>query len=224
MSKIKTINDLQDAVDRESAWRRKELSALKSNIASSRKFAKNTALRAGIALLYAHWEGMVKNVASDYLEYISRQKKPYREITINFLALSISKKLELFKDSKKSSVHNKIVKEIEELYPQKSKIPYENVISANSNLNSKTFIEIMETIGLPYDIYEDYFKLLDDVLLKMRNGIAHGEQLNDISLDEERFNEIYEKMIEMMELFKNQIMDAAMNKKYLKSSLCYQDS
>lgn len=219
MSKIRTINELQDAVDAESAWRRKELSAIKSNIASSRHFAKNTALRAGIALLYAHWEGMIKNIASDYLEYISHQKNTYSEITDNFLALSISKKLDDFSETKKASVHNQILREIEELYPQRTKIPYENVISTKSNLNSDVFVEIMETIGLPYDMYEDNFKLLDEVLLKMRNGIAHGEQLDYISLDEERYNEIYEKIVEMMEQFKNQVMDAAMNKKYLKSSL-----
>lgn len=59
--KIRTIDELQDYVDKEMSWRRKELSAIKSNIFVAKEFAKNTALRSGIAILYAHWEGMIKN-------------------------------------------------------------------------------------------------------------------------------------------------------------------
>ena len=77
--KIRTIDELQDYIDREMSWRRKELSAIKSNIFVARKFAKNTALRSGIAILYAHWEGMVKNIAMGYLSYVSNQRLKYRE-------------------------------------------------------------------------------------------------------------------------------------------------
>lgn len=65
--KIRTIDELQDYVDKEMSWRRKELSAVKSNIFAAKEFAKNTALRSGIAMLYAHWEGMIKNIATAYL-------------------------------------------------------------------------------------------------------------------------------------------------------------
>lgn len=75
--KIRTLNDLQDMIDAEMAWRKKELYALKSNIQSSRAFAKETALRSGIALLYAHWEGAIKNIAYYYLIFVSYQKIPY---------------------------------------------------------------------------------------------------------------------------------------------------
>ena len=78
--KIRTENDLQDAIDSELAWRKRELSAVRSNIASARKFAKDTAIRAGIALLYAHWEGSIKNVAAYYLEYVATLKLPYRQL------------------------------------------------------------------------------------------------------------------------------------------------
>ena len=54
--KIRTEDELQDVIDSEIAWRKKELSAVKANINTARNFAKNTALRAGITLLYAHWE------------------------------------------------------------------------------------------------------------------------------------------------------------------------
>lgn len=42
--KIRTLNDLQDMIDAEMAWRKKELFALKSNIQSSRSRLENISL------------------------------------------------------------------------------------------------------------------------------------------------------------------------------------
>ena len=52
--KIRTVNELQDCIDSEMAWRKHELSAIRENVENARKFSKDTAVRAGIALLYAH--------------------------------------------------------------------------------------------------------------------------------------------------------------------------
>lgn len=97
---------------------------------------------------------------------------------------------------------------------QKANIPYEDIIKTKSNLNSSIFKEIMETIGLDYSQYEGNFKLLDEVLLKMRNEIAHGEKPEYMDLDEERFNEIYDKITNMMNMFNTQIINAACLKEF----------
>ena len=75
-------------------------------------------------------------------------------------------------------------------------------------------MEIMETIGLDYSQYEGNFKLLDEVLLKMRNQIAHGEKPEYIDLDQDRFNEVYDKIVDMICMFSTQIMNAACLKEY----------
>lgn len=206
--KIRTKEEFQDAVDRETSWRKRELSAINSNIITARKFTKNTALRSGIALLYAHWEGLIKNVASYYLSYVSFQNLTYAELKPNFLALSIKEELKLFADSNKASIHNRVVASVKLKATEKAHVPYEDIIKTNSNLNSKIFIEIMETIGLDYSIYQSSFNMLDEVLLKMRNEIAHGENIESISLDQERFEEIYNLMFELMNKFISQITNA----------------
>lgn len=212
--KIRTIDELQDYIDKEHSWRRKELTAIKSNIFVSRSFAKNTALRSGIALLYAHWEGMIKNVATAYLSYVSAQKLYYRDLKNNFWSIVFKNNLEAFDDTRKSSKHNRIVRNIRNMGDQKANIPYEDIIKTKSNLNSSIFKEIMETIGLDYSQYEGNFKLLDEVLLKMRNEIAHGEKPEYMDLDEERFNEIYDKITNMMNMFNTQIINAACLKEF----------
>ena len=104
--KIRTKDEFQDVVDGETAWRKKELSSISSNIAISKKVAKITSLRAGIALLYAHWEGLIKNLATYYLCYVSFQDCRYGELKPNFMALAINKDIKLFIDSSKASLHN----------------------------------------------------------------------------------------------------------------------
>lgn len=214
--KIRTINDLQDAIDAEMGWRKRELSAVKANIQSARNFAKDTALRSGVTLLYAHWEGAIKNIAEFYLMYVSSLKLPYSDLKFNFLALSVSEKTKLFSETKKSTLHTKIVGEIFDLYSSKSQIPYSGIIKTNSNLNSEVFVEIMSVIGLETDKYETNFQLIDTVLLNMRNKIAHGEKLASIDLDEKRYNEIHDKIFTLIDMFSVQVLNAAVNKEYLK--------
>ncbi|MBD2666493.1 MAE_28990/MAE_18760 family HEPN-like nuclease [Richelia sinica] len=63
--KIRTVEQLSDILARELAWRKVELSALKSLI-DSKSFAsgkRKALLRSGITILYAHWEGFVKVAA-----------------------------------------------------------------------------------------------------------------------------------------------------------------
>ena len=213
--KIRNINDLQDLIDRDLSWRKKELTAVNSNIKQARKFAKNTGIRSGITLLYAHWEGSVKNIATYYLSYVAYQGLPYNQLRKNFLALSVKEDLKLFDSTNKATLHNDIVRSLFEKYEEKSKIPCDNIIKTSSNLNSEIFKEIMTTIGLDYSQYQSTFILIDEVLLNMRNHIAHGERLDSLSLDEDRFNEIYKKITHLISIFAIQVSNAASTKQYM---------
>lgn len=214
--RIRSINELQDEIDKEMAWRKRELMAIKANINQARSFAKNTALRSGIALLYAHWEGSVKNIASYYLAYVSNLYLPYNELKSNFLAISIKERLKQFEETGKVTLQTSIINEIFGTFDKKSYIPQEGIIKTNSNLNSQVFIEIMATIGLECKEYESYYNLLDEVLLNMRNKIAHGEKIESLSLDEKRYNEIHEKFLFLIEMFATQVSNEAALKKYLR--------
>lgn len=214
--KIRTVNQLQDAIDCEMAWRKRELSAVRSNVSSARKFAKDTSIRAGIALLYAHWEGTIKNIATYYLEYVSALSLPYGQLKPNFLAVALKYNLQSFEESNKTTIHTAVVSEVINSHNMKSKIPVEGIIKTNSNLNSEIFMEIMETIGLECKDYESSYKLIDTVLLQKRNMIAHGERLEALDLDEIRYYEIHDKILGLIQLFANQVLNAAILKQYLK--------
>lgn len=213
--KIRTIYELQDAIDSEMAWRKHELSTVRSNVSNARKFAKDTAIRAGIALLYAHWEGTIKNIATYYLEYVSVLGLSYGQLKTNFLAVALKYNLQSFGESNKTTIHTTIVNKVINSHDVKFKIPVEGIIKTNSNLNSEIFIEIMATIGLECKEYESSYKLIDTVLLQKRNMIAHGERLEALDLDETRYYEIHDKIFGLMQLFSNQVSNAAIQKQYL---------
>lgn len=213
--KIRTIDELENSISSELAWRKRELTAIKANINQSRKFAKDTALRSGVALLYAHWEGAIKNIATYYLTYVAFLGLPYSSLKNNFMAISVKEKLRQFEETNKTTLQTAIVNEIFNSKNKKSQIPYIDVIKTNSNLKSEIFIEIMATLGLACDFYESYYKLIDEVLLNMRNKIAHGEKIESLSLDEERYNEIHEKILVLIEAFSVQVLNAAVRKEYL---------
>lgn len=214
--KIRTVGNLQDAIDADMGWRKHELTAIKANIQAARNFTKDTALRSGIALLYAHWEGAIKNIAYYYLTYVSGLKLPYSELKLNFYAIALRSDVDRFTVTSKASLQTKVVSDVFTKYSQTSQIPQEGIIRTNSNLSSQLFVEILHTIGLNINIYENYFNLIDEVLLGMRNKIAHGERLEALSLDESRYNEIHDKIFFLIDQFAIQVSNAAITKEYLK--------
>lgn len=212
--KIHTVENLLDCIDDEMAWRRKELTSIKSSISTARSFAKNTAIRAGVALLYSHWEGAVKNIATYYLEFVSRKKLLYSELRPCFLALTIKKEVSLIEQSNKNTIHSHIVSEVLSKQAERSCIPFEGVIKTNSNLNSTVLAEIMSSIGLSTKAYESSYNFIDEVLLAKRNCIAHGERLEILDLDEERYYEMQDKILTLLDMFRTDIINAATLEQY----------
>ena len=72
--KIKNLEELEDRIDDEIAWRKKELISIKNDVRSSENkdiSEQSRLIRSGIAMLYAHWEGAIKSLAEYYLIYVS---------------------------------------------------------------------------------------------------------------------------------------------------------
>ncbi|QCQ04790.1 hypothetical protein FAX13_09255 [Ligilactobacillus animalis] len=156
------LEKFQDKIQREMSWRKKELSSIKFDIECSQN-NKNSdiqeyRLKAGIVILYSHWEGAIKHFSECYLEYVSDLKLPYKELKPNFLSLSLKKEFKSFSESNKATLHNKLVRKVFSKQEEKSSIPKKDIINAKGNLNSDVFKEIMATIGLSTEEYESRYK------------------------------------------------------------------
>lgn len=65
---------LVDNLDNDLAWRIKELSIIKNKIPQAKNNEQEALIRAGVTILYAHWEGFVKNAAECYLNFVSLRR------------------------------------------------------------------------------------------------------------------------------------------------------
>lgn len=210
--KIRTLEQLSDKLAEELAWRKKELSILKSLIDSKDfELAKRNALvRSGITMLYAHWEGFVKVSANSYVEFVAMQKLPYNQLANNFIALAMKDQLDQAKETEKATIYNEVAEFFMTKLNERSVIKYEFRI-ATSNLSSSVFKEIICMIGLDYSFYESKEVLIDEKLLGKRNIIAHG---NYLDIDKKDYDELHRIVIEMMDTLRNQIDNAAATKEY----------
>jgi hypothetical protein len=216
MNKIRTLEELSQVLADDLIWRKKELSDL-SSLIENKSFAPskhNAVLRSGIALLYAHWEGYIKNAATCYLEYVSRQKLTYEELSINFVAIAMKNKLNEATETNKATVFTEVTRFLLTQAEDCSLIPYKDIVSTASNLSSSILHEIVCIIGLDYSFYQTKQVIIDEQLLKRRNMIAHGESLPYLSLDREEYRELQGQMLGMMEDFRTQVENHAAQELY----------
>ncbi|MCC0782702.1 hypothetical protein IR152_06280 [Clostridioides sp. ES-S-0108-01] len=225
-----SLDKLQNGIDKNLSWRKKELTNLKMVIDMSEGSVLLTLLRSGITLLYAHWEGFIKISAREYLYYLNSLKLNCFDMTDNFLTLTLKPMIIDVRQSNKSTSHYKVVDKI--LNGQFSifnvNVMEKLIIDTESNLSYKVLEDILFNLGLDstqYQLKEHYIK---NKLLDTRNKIAHGEfvplirKKNNIYEAEteakEDWNSLYKEILELMELFKKQILDAAQNEYYLKKN------
>ncbi|WP_448283504.1 MAE_28990/MAE_18760 family HEPN-like nuclease [Phormidesmis priestleyi] len=194
-------------------WRKKELAAVKALVENkSFSHSKHSALlRSGVALLYAHWEGFVKTAASSYLEYVSMQRLRYDELSSNFVALALKSKLKEATEANKATVFTEAIDFVRLQLNKRSSLQYKDIIQTGSNLSSSILKDILCTLGIDGSVYATKQVVIDEKLLARRNRIAHGEYL---LLDRESYIELHSQVIEMMQLFNDQIENCAALKSY----------
>lgn len=210
---LRTPEQLSDALAEDFAWRKKELSYLKllTDGAPKSKAIRDHLLRSLVALLYAHWEGYIKLSAERYLQFVHEQKLANKQLSQNFIAISAKTKLNKGSDSNKIIQHLELVDFFINKLNDQSNLPFKNVINTRSNLSSRILKDIITTIGLDYSPFETKETLIDKTLLDSRNTIAHGEFLK---IDYEQYCELHSQILSMLEQFKTQIENAAVNKSY----------
>lgn len=213
MTKIRTVSQLSDQLSEEIAWRKKELIYVKTLIDKNRyKTVQSTLLRSGTAILYAHWEGFIKNAATSYVEFVARQNLKYSELTPNFLALAVKKQLDEAQGSYRAVIFTKVVDFLVTGLESNCSIQWDDAIKTKSNLNSEVLRDIMCILGLDYSLYETKEKIIDETLLRSRNEIAHGQYL---LIEFNQYMELHHEIISLMDLFRDQIENAAISKAYL---------
>jgi hypothetical protein len=206
---------LANALDRNLARRRKDLSGL---VLDWRGLAKDTAdekryRRLVVVMLYAHWEGFIKDAGIAYLKYVASLGLKSSDLNFSMRAIAARGHIIASGTAKKSSVHAKMLADLAQLESQPFVRFPKSCIDTESNLTSKVFREIVATLGLRFlAAYELLMHRIDANLVHQRNEVAHG-QLTDPDFVET--NALVDEVWKKLESFKRQVEDAASRQTYL---------
>jgi hypothetical protein len=208
--KIPTSTELSEFLTRELTWRKRELLSLSLLIQKAKGYDKNTLIRAGIVMLYAHWEGYVKNAAEAYIDYINRRHLIHSYVQDNFAAASLKNFLSRLKTTNKYSLITSCYSEIKSHHNKKVSISTN--IDTKSNLRKEAFGEILHLLGIPLNGFETSLSFIN-TLVDDRNYIAHGEYL---PITESKYKEIERKTLELIKMFKTDIENSCVLEKFRK--------
>lgn len=215
MPDIRTLNQLQAALDTELGWRVKEIGAFNVASKANSRQAKYF-VRAGIALVYAHWEGFIKSSSEMYLSYVGSRHLKYRDLKSCFAIFGLKSKLSTLSESKKSLANIAAFEFVLDGMDETARLSLSSAINTESNLTSKVFENIALSLDIGLEAYNTKFNLIDESLVKRRNQIAHGEYL-DVTGRE--FGELVADVVSLMRLYKNDLENAASLETYKRPSV-----
>lgn len=213
--KIRSVEELEDKLESDLSWRKKEILSLKILIDSD-EINQKILLRAGIALLCAHFEGFIKVASNYYIVYVSNKKIKADDIINTLVAIKMNKKIKQCRETEKFSVHGEMITVLEKIKGENFFIKYTEdspIISTNSNPTSTVLEEILRTIGVDSDIFETKKQYIDYSLLSNRHKVVHGERHD---LDYEDLISTHRTVLELLDSYKELIINAAEQELFLK--------
>jgi hypothetical protein len=185
--RIRTKEAFQNAINKQLSLRKKEIAMFRLILANKNsQYEKNIINRLIIPQLYSHYEGFIKTASVLFLKYIQSTYNPDNILPDNIFAVFVREKIKKYSESNKCSDHVELIKSVRNI-PARIVFNPEKVIDTHQNLKAKHLKEIMFICGISFDVYwEAKSFFIDNILLKNRNSIAHGElnQVDDVTLDQ----------------------------------------
>lgn len=210
MAKIRTLIQLQETLDSEMGWRIKEISDFKL-VTKKQPTASHTFTRAGVALVYAHWEGFIKAASEAYLNFVENQGHIYRDLKICFAVFGLKARLSLLDTGRKAKSNIEALEFVFSEIDKPAKMNMSSAINTEANLTSNVFANIAASIDISISPYETKFNLIDESLVSRRNKVAHGEYLD---LSPEDFMVLADEILQMMRTYKTDIENSASLQSY----------
>lgn len=209
---------LEKKIDKDLNWRRREfieLSFIFNEMAS--EYRKKIILKSIITLAYANWEGYIKYCVELYLEYINKKNLLFNQLKNNFKQISLGKH---FKNNDKYNFEDiKTQKKFYEFFMENNevfKINQERICKNIGNLDYDAIKKILMQLGFPENLYFNELGFINEQLLQHRNNIAHGDKKNEDNIDFEMiYEQIKDRLLNMMQLFHDKILEYAKNEKFL---------
>lgn len=216
MAKLHTLEALEDAISDETAWRKHELTTARKLVQQSTGSTQIANLRSGVLILYAHWEGWVKNVAQLYVRYVNSQSATYSQLSAAFLGNALKVKISAIDEASTPTIHNQFALFLMEGLAGRARLS-EDLVQTQSNLSSKVLFDVVERLGLPRrSEYSTRANMIDEELVNRRNTIAHGQFLE---LKVGDFLALHGDVLSLLQLFTDDVKNAASTNAFLSEAV-----
>ncbi|WP_155403913.1 MAE_28990/MAE_18760 family HEPN-like nuclease [Variovorax paradoxus] len=203
MSKARSEAELSDQLDADLTWRLKELSDLKQAIKDAPAINRKVLLKALVALSYAHWEGLVKSSAQRYFDYVTNRRLPYLQLERQTYVNSFLVRLAAFSHQKPALAERiDLINEVLDSQEKRFVKIHPDLIHTGSNLKHEVLVNICKICGIDFLQFNGDVTFIDEILLKRRNAIAHGDD-SAVAFDE--IDGLVDGTIRLMRTFKNSL-------------------
>lgn len=211
--KIRSVGELQRALDEELAWRRHELRNMKFAVRTAGGNNQQVLARAGHALAYAHWEGFVKQALEYYLTLVRTQAPILDALSDAWAGMAVERHVAKKHGLGEHAKVAEICRIVRDGAMSGAHLPANKIIDTRGNLKSALFQELFETLGLDSKGFSTRFNYIDANLLNLRNSIAHGRAAAP-SLKE--FLETADVVSELLERVHSSVLNAAASGDFLR--------
>lgn len=209
-----TLEELSQRIDSDLGWRKKEITSLSLVISELQGEPQRAVLRGSLAVLYAHWEGFVKQSVFLYMNFVDGQCLSANQLNEAIVAFVFRNKLGKFHSEGLGPDHINIIRDLRNQEANRLKFPRSSRdIDTMSNLSSKRFKTLINFI--PFTMpskYDDTLSLIDTDLVLPRNAISHG---NDNSVTVDEWETIRDMILDVISYIGDEVLNAAINEEYL---------
>ena len=209
--RIRSLVQLDEFLDAELSRRKRELTTLKFMVGTRRQHERVLLLRAGVCILYAHWEGFIKSAGTAYVSFVATRGLKYRDLGVNFVALGLRREIEQAGRSNRRRTQTALAARLLSGLNERARFDVEQAVDTRSNLNSETLSDIFSVLGFNDKDYLLERQRIDQKLIAKRNGIGHGES---IEIDVDEYTELHELVLRMVEQFRIDVGNAAATGEY----------
>ncbi len=209
--RIRTTFQFHDAISSEFAWRRKEILDFRLQTHTKNFELQPLFIRAGVPLLYAHWEGFVKTSTEILLNYICHLNLTNAELTDVFFAHSAKSQIARFIETRRAVNATETAHFLRNCSSLPSEIRHKNYVDTESNLKSDVFDQIASSIGVDTTAYKHLYPYIDETIVQQRNRIAHGES---VSLDINDFRAISDRVSDLIAMYKTDVENIVSSSSY----------
>ncbi len=205
MTRFVTAEQCLAAIQADSAWRKKEISSLKQRIALADEEPRAILMRAGLLILYAHWEGFVRFASETYIAHINERISRFNApLSQHYRELLMWRCLKRKGDFPHAKSPMGFLDFMQDWRTSPEVLLSDEMIDAEANLDSRVLKKILRILDVPFVEFESKKNLIDEKLLGRRNPIAHGQR-RMLSFDE--YREADREVRDLLDIFQRKIED-----------------